>query len=162
MAHPAPPSEPGIGRFTGQPHYEEELLGHRFRVGSPSFFQVNTRQAERMLELVCDRLNLNGQETVVDAYAGVGVFAVAAAERARRVIAIEESHAAVEDAAVNAADIPNLEYVEGKTEHVLSSLEETPDAVILDPPRSGCHEAALHALLELAPPRVVYVSCDPQ
>ena len=153
---------PAIQRFTGQPHYEEELLGHRFRVGSPSFFQVNTRQAERMLELVCERLRLTGQETVVDAYAGVGVFAVAASERARRVIAIEESHAAAEDAAVNAAGIPNLEYVEGKTEHVLSSLDETPDAVILDPPRSGCHADALEALLGLAPPRVVYVSCDPK
>ena len=151
-----------IERFTGQPHYEEKLLGHKFRVGSPSFFQVNTRQAERMLELVCERLRLTGEETVVDAYAGVGVFAVAAAERARRVIAIEESHAAVEDAAVNAGAIQNLEYVEGKTEHVLSSLEETPDAVVLDPPRAGCHETALKALLGLAPPRVVYVSCDPK
>ncbi len=150
-----------IRRFTGQPHYEEKLLGHRFRVGSPSFFQVNTRQAERMLELVRERLRLTGRETVVDAYAGVGVFAVAAAERARRVIAIEESRAAVEDAAVNASAIKNLEYVEGKTEHVLSSMRETPDAVVLDPPRSGCHEAALQALIGLAPPRVIYVSCDP-
>ncbi len=152
---------PAIQRFTGQPHYEEELLGHRFRVGSPSFFQVNTRQAERMLELVCDRLRLTRHEIVVDAYAGVGVFAVAASERALRVIAIEESHAAVEDAAVNAGAIENLEYIEGKTEHVLASLEETPDAVILDPPRAGCHETALGALIGLAPPRVVYVSCEP-
>ena len=151
-----------IRMFTGQPHYEEELQGHRFRIGSPSFFQVNTRQAERMLTLVCERLRLTGQETVVDAYAGVGVFAVAAAESARRVIAIEESRAAIEDAKLNAAGVPNLEFLEGKTEHVLSSLEETPDAVVLDPPRSGCHEDALEALLGLGPKRVVYVSCDPQ
>ena len=151
-----------IRMFTGQQHYEEELQGHRFRIGSPSFFQVNTRQAERMLTLVSERLRLTGQETVVDAYAGVGVFAVAAADSARRVIAIEESRAAIEDAKLNAAGVPNLEFLEGKTEHVLSSLEETPDAVVLDPPRSGCHEDALEALLGLAPARVVYVSCDPQ
>ncbi len=151
-----------VKMFTGQPHYEEEMLGHRFRIGSPSFFQVNTRQAERLLSLVFERLRLSGRETVVDAYAGVGVFAVAAAEGARRVIAIEESRAAVEDAAANTEGIENLEYVEGKTEHVLASIGEPPDAVVLDPPRSGCHADALESLLGLAPPRVVYVSCDPQ
>ena len=151
-----------VRKFTGQAHYDEALLGHRFRVGSPSFFQVNTRQAERLLALVRERLRLAGRETVVDAYAGVGVFAVAAAGGARRVIAIEESRAAVEDAAANAAAVPNVEYVEGKTERVLATLEETPDAVILDPPRAGCHAGALAALVKLAPARVVYVSCDPR
>ena len=151
-----------IEKFTGQPHYFEELLGHRFRIGSPSFFQVNTRQAGRLNVLVRDRLRLTGQETVVDAYAGVGVFAVAVAPDSRRVIAIEESQAAVKDAAVNTVGIDNLEYVEGKTEEVLSTLGEVPDAVILDPPRVGCHPDTLSTLVELAPPRVVYVSCDPE
>ena len=151
-----------VPRFTGQPHYEEALLGHRFRIGSPSFFQVNTRQAERLLAVVRERLRLTGRETVVDAYAGVGVFAVAAAQGARKVVAVEESRAAVEDAALNAAAVPNIEYVEGKTEHVLAALEEKPDAVILDPPRVGCHADALTVLVDLAPARVIYVSCDPR
>ena len=143
---------------SGQTHYHEKLLGQKFRIGSPSFFQVNTTQAERLAELVAARLGLSGSGLLVDAYAGVGTFAVLFAHLARRVIAIEESAAAVEDAAVNTAGIANLDLVEGKTENVLSALTETPDAVILDPPRVGCQPETLEALSRRPPARLVYVS----
>ena len=152
---------PDIPLPTGQTHYWEQLHGNRLRIASPSFAQVNTPQAERLATLVRDRLQLSGSELLIDAYAGVGTFAVLMADSARHVIAIEESSAAVDDAAVNVEGIENLEFVCSRTEDYLDSLPEPPDAVILDPPRVGCHPATLEALIRRKPKRTVYVSCDP-
>ena len=151
----------GIELESGQKHYTETMLGQRFRVASPSFFQVNTPTAEAMVELVGEQLRLEPSDLLVDAYAGVGVFARLLADRCRRVIAIEESSAAVKDARVNAEDSANVEFRLGKTEDVLPTLEETPDALILDPSRAGCDRRALDAVLRLGPRRVAYVSCEP-
>ena len=147
---------------SGQTHYREELLGRLFRIASPSFFQVNTEQAERLIVKVRDRLELTGAETLIDAYAGVGTFAALLAPSVRRVIAVEESEAAVKDAAINTLGIDNLEFHEGKTEDVLSTLDSRVDAVIFDPPRAGCDLAALEAIVRWAPRRIVYVSCEPE
>ena len=122
---------------------------------------MNTAQAERLIGLVKRRLRLNGQETVVDAYAGVGTFAVLLAEHAARMIAVEESDAAVEDARVNTAGIDNVEIVLGKVEDVIDDLDILPDAVVLDPPRAGCQPQVLEAVARWRPGRVCYVSCDP-
>ena len=152
---------PDIPLPTGQTHYWERLRDRRLRIASPSFAQVNTPQAERLATLIAERLRLSGAELLVDAYAGVGTFAVLLADHARKVIAIEESSAAVKDAAVNIEGIDNLEFVCSRTEDYLDSLTEPPDAVILDPPRVGCHPATLDALIRRKPARTVYVSCDP-
>ena len=154
--------DPGVTFPTGQKHYEEALLGRSFRVASPSFFQVNTPQAEAMVRLVERELGSTGADLLVDAYAGVATFAVLLAPSYRRVVAIEESAAAVRDGEANAAGLSNVTFRQGRTETVLASLEETPDAVILDPPRAGCHPRAIEALNRLVPPRVVYVSCEPE
>ena len=151
-----------ISTITGQKWYLEEIKGRTFRVASPSFFQVNTKQAENLIDLVGDSLNVSDIDVLVDAYAGVGIFASTLARRAKKVIAIEESHSAVEDASEACADIENLEYIEGKTEDVLSELEDDVDALILDPPRVGCHPAALEAVLNKKPQKIAYVSCDPE
>ena len=150
-----------IGLETGQPHYSEEMEGRSFRIGSPSFFQVNTAQAGRLVGLVKDMLELDGSETVVDAYAGVGTFAVLLAEHSGRVIAVEESEAAVSDARVNISGVDNVELVLGKVEEVIDKLDVEPEAVVLDPPRAGCQPAVLEAVARWKPARVCYVSCDP-
>lgn len=152
---------PEIPLPTGQTHYWERMRDRRLRIASPSFAQVNTPQAELLADLVRERLRLSGAELLVDAYAGVGTFAALLADSARHVIAIEESSAAVNDAAVNIEGIANLEFVCSRTEDYLDSLAEPPDAVILDPPRVGCHPGTLDALIRRKPRRTVYVSCDP-
>lgn len=153
---------PDVAVLTGQKSYRETVAGHEFQVASPSFFQVNVWQAALLTELVKDALQLSGHETLVDAYAGVGTFAVLLAPYAQRIIAVEESTAAIADAAKNSADHPNVELVTGKVEEILPGLDVTPDAVILDPSRSGCQTAVLHALLDQRPERVAYVSCNPE
>ena len=149
------------GIETGQQAHEERLFNVPFRVSAASFFQVNTDQAERMMALVRDRLRPGPRDTIVDAYAGVGTIAALIAPVVGRVIAIEESAAAVRDAAVNLAPFPNVEMVLAKTEEALPELDERVDAVILDPPRAGCYPEVIDALRRLAPSRIVYVSCDP-
>lgn len=147
---------------TGQRYFEEALLGRRFRVFASSFFQTNTRQAERLASLVMERLALTGEEVVVDAYCGVGAFALLIAEAAARVIGIEVSAAALEDARYNARDVENVEFIQGATEAVLPELTDRDvDAVILDPSRKGCDKKVIDALKHLGPPTVIYVSCDP-
>ncbi len=156
-----PLKNPEIPLKSGQHHYQEALLGREFRIAASSFFQVNTRQTERVIELLRTRLGTTGQEFLVDAYAGVGTFAVLLAPYVRTALAIEESASAIADAATNAAGLTNLRFVKGKTEDALKELKEKPDAIILDPPRKGCHPEALAAVGALAPKRVLYISCEP-
>jgi 23S rRNA (uracil1939-C5)-methyltransferase len=151
---------PAVTVETGQKRYVESVGGHRFFVSSPSFFQVNVEQAEKAVEVVRLGLDLGPEDVLVDAYTGVGAFAVLLAGSVKKVVAVEESSAAVADARQNTAGLDNVELMLGRTEDVIHSLPTRPDAVVLDPPRTGCQPGALAGLIELAVPRVAYVSCD--
>ena len=151
---------PEISVTTGQKRYTETVDGRDFLVSSPSFFQVNVDQAAAAAQMVRDRLKLGPDDVLLDAYTGVGTFAILLAPSVKKVIAVEESSAAVADAKLNGAGLNNLEFVLGRTEDVLRNLPEKPDVVVLDPPRSGCQLRALESLIEMAPPRLAYVSCD--
>ncbi len=151
---------PEISVKTGQKRYTETVDGQDFLVSSPSFFQVNVDQAAAAAQLVRDRLRLGPDDVLLDAYCGVGTFAILLAPAVKRVIAVEESSAAVADAKENAAGLKNLDFVLGRVEDVLRDLPEKPGVVVLDPPRAGCQPRALESLIEMAPPRLAYVSCD--
>ena len=158
----------GLGVVTGEQHYVEEVRGVHFRVAASSFFQVNTGQLSRVVDEVRELLNLNGSEVMIDAYCGVGVFSVLVAPYVQRVIGIEESASAIEDAKLNSKGVENVEFIEGKTEAVLGDWndggdgdDESVDVLLLDPPRVGCHPDVLESVKKLKPRKVLMVSCEP-
>jgi len=154
----------GLNLVTGVQHYEEEVRGSRFRVAASSFFQVNTGQLSKAVDEVRELLDLDGSEVMVDAYCGVGVFAVLMSPYVKRVIGIEESASAIEDAELNMNGVTNVEFIEGKTEHVLTDWAEADevDVLLLDPPRVGCHPDVLESVKKLKPKKVLMVSCEPE
>ena len=149
------------GVISGQRSYEEELCGERFRVSAPSFFQVNTEQAETLIRLVREGLHLRPDDVLLDAYAGVGAFAKVLAKDVAEVIAIEVSASSVTDGRVNTCALANVRWIEGEVERVLPELDVRPTAVVLDPSRQGCAPTALQALIGAEVPRIAYVSCEP-
>jgi 23S rRNA (uracil1939-C5)-methyltransferase len=149
----------------GKSHIVESLAGREYRISAGSFFQVNTVQAEALVHQVINMLgpSLQGDETLLDAYCGVGIFALSLADRLGRVIGVEEKREAIADARLNAAaaDLENVDFIQGRVEDVLPGLEEGLELVILDPPRQGCRPETLKAVAGLGPTKIVYVSCDP-
>ncbi len=146
---------------SGQPHYHELLRGARYRVSSPAFFQVNSRQAERLIELVVARARAVQPRLVADAYSGVGTFAVALAQVVPDVVTIEYSAAAGDDAEVNLAPYDNVRRIVGTVEEQLPMLDPAPDVVVVDPPRAGLDASVIGAIVDSRVRRLVYVSCDP-
>jgi len=145
---------------------EETLADETFRIRPSSFFQTNTPQAEKMAQMVLNGL-LAGKEnnghplTITDAYCGVGTFALLLARHVNKVIAIEESASAIKDAQWNLRDVSNVDIVKAKVEDVLPDLASQLDGLVIDPPRAGCQQVVLDALVQHPVARIVYVSCDP-
>ena len=122
---------------------------------------MNTRQAERLVRLVVERVDAARPRVVVDAYSGVGTFAALLAPTVPEVVAIEESAAACGDAEVNLAGLPNVRMLVGSVEELLPGLDPSPDVVVIDPPRVGVSPAVVDGILASTARRLVYVSCDP-
>ena len=137
-----------------------------FRISPNSFYQVNPRQTQRLYEKVLEYAALDGTETVADLYCGIGTISLFLAARAGRVFGVEAVPEAVEDARENARlnGIRNAEFFTGKAEEMVPLLREKgykADVVVVDPPRKGCDERLLETITDMAPKRLVYVSCDP-
>ncbi|MGI6168460.1 MAG: 23S rRNA (uracil(1939)-C(5))-methyltransferase RlmD [Christensenellales bacterium] len=135
-----------------------------FQVSARSFFQVNPFQTERLYEAAVDAAGLTGSETVLELYCGVGSITSFLAQRACRVVGVEYSQAAVEDARRSAKENGvDATFIAGDAGQVLRDLQGKllPDVVVLDPPRKGCDAAVLHRVADMGPKRVVYVSCEP-
>ncbi|MFO7296213.1 MAG: 23S rRNA (uracil(1939)-C(5))-methyltransferase RlmD [Clostridia bacterium] len=150
----------------GQDYITDILGGLTFKISPLSFFQVNPVQTEILYGKTLEYAGLNGTEIVMDLYCGIGTISLLLARNARKVYGIEEVPQAVQDAWENARinGISNVEFVEGKAEDVIPRMVDSgihADVVVLDPPRKGCDQAVLEALARMAPPRIVYVSCNP-
>jgi len=150
--------------IAGQSSLREEFAGLQFYIQPTTFFQVNTEQAEALVQVILEVLDLQGTETVVDAYAGIGTLTLPLATRVQHAIALEVQPDAVEQARQNAAlnGITNVRFETGTVETLLPDLDVQPDIVLLDPPRKGCDRTVIDTLLYyLQPARIVYMSCNP-
>ena len=151
--------------IAGRPYLQELFAGLEFRLRPDTFFQVNVEAAEALLEVIIDRLDLQGNEILIDAYCGIGTFTLPLAKRVRLAIGFEVQLAAVEQARENAlqSGLTNVRFERGKVEALLLQLEtqDKPDIVLLDPPRKGCDRSCLDALLKIQPRHIVYISCQP-
>ncbi|MCI8466023.1 MAG: 23S rRNA (uracil(1939)-C(5))-methyltransferase RlmD [Lachnospiraceae bacterium] len=153
--------------LAGLPYITDKIGSLTYRISPQSFYQVNPVQTEKLYEKALEFAGLTGQETVWDLYCGIGTISLFLAQRARQVYGVEIVPAAIKNAKENAAlnQIQNAEFFVGKAEEVLPAWhrdhpEETADVIVVDPPRKGCDEALLHTMAQMAPKKIVYVSCN--
>jgi 23S rRNA (uracil1939-C5)-methyltransferase len=152
----------------GAARMTERIPPLSFEFGPGAFFQTNTRMAETLFRAVSDAARLTGTETLVDLYCGIGAIALYLAGDARRVFGLEASPGAVEDARHNAKlnGIDNAEFLTGDDRHGFPAFlgrqeRGSVEVLLLDPPRGGVHARTIDAVRRLAPPRLLYVSCNP-
>ncbi len=153
--------------FNGPDHIFEEMEGLRFKIGPKSFYQTNSEQAYELYKVAREFASLSGNEVVYDLYTGTGTIANFVARQAQKVVGIEYIPEAIEDARINSSinGIENTSFYAGDMKAVLNddfiAENGTPDVIITDPPRAGMHEDVVKTILQVAPEKVVYVSCNP-
>lgn len=152
--------------YKGRDHIFEEMEGLKFKIGPKSFYQTNSEQAYNLYSKTRELAGLNGSETVYDLYTGTGTIANFIARQVQKVIGIEYVPEAIEDAKVNSElnGIANTLFYAGDMKDVLNSdfiaRHGRPDVIITDPPRAGMHPDVVQTILNAAPERIVYVSCN--
>ena len=153
--------------YYGNGYVTEKLENFQFRIGPKSFFQTNTRQAEKLYRVARDFAELNGNEIVYDLYCGTGSIGIFVSRQAKKIIGVDVIEEAIEDAKQNASlnDLQNAEFIAGDVIDVCNDEffadHGRPDVIITDPPRAGMHEKLVKKILDMAAPVVVYVSCNP-
>lgn len=150
--------------------YIEDYIGNvKYQIGPLSFYQVNPLQTKVLYGKALEFADLSGKETVWDLYCGIGTISLFLAQKAKQVYGVEIIPEAIEDARRNAAQngMDNVEFFVGKAEEILpqkykeSRGSMSADVIVVDPPRKGCEESLLATIVQMAPQKVVYVSCDP-
>ena len=153
--------------FRGDDAIWERMENLRFKIGPKSFYQTNSEQAYKLYSAARNLAALEGGEVVYDLYTGTGTIAQFVSAKASKVVGIEYVKEAIDDANVNAEanGITNCSFYAGDMKDVLTSdfIKEngTPEVMIIDPPRAGMHPDVVKTILEAAPQRIVYVSCNP-
>ena len=151
----------------GQNYIEDYIGNIKYQIGPLSFYQVNPQQTKVLYSKALEYAELKGQELVWDLYCGIGTISLFLAQKAKQVYGVEIIKEAIDDAKRNAAlnHMDNVEFFVGKAEEVVpAQYEKTgihPDVIVVDPPRKGCDATLLNTMLDMAPERIVYVSCDP-
>ena len=151
----------------GKGYIEDVLCGCTFRISSRSFYQVNPVQTEKLYLKAIEAAGLTGKETVIDAYCGIGTIGIVASKKAKQVIGVELNRDAVRDAVENAKrnEVKNIQFYNNDAGRFMVNMAadgERADVVLMDPPRSGSTEEFIGSVAEMAPERVVYVSCNPE
>jgi 23S rRNA (uracil1939-C5)-methyltransferase len=146
----------------------DKIGDYNFRISANSFFQTNTKQAEKLYQTAVDFAEFKGDEIVYDLYSGAGTIAIFVSQKVRKVFAFESVQSAVEDAKVNAQlnNILNVNFIIADLYKTFLPLVDKnnlpkPDVIIVDPPRSGMHKNTVDDVIALAPEKIVYVSCNP-
>lgn len=151
----------------GPGYIEDKLCGCTFRISAKSFYQINPVQCEKLYSTAIQYADLTGNETLFDSYCGTGTIGIICAAHVKNVIGVELNRDAVKDAISNAKrnKVQNIQFVAGDAGHFLSAMAdegENVDVIMMDPPRAGSSREFLDSVLKLGPPKVVYVSCNPE
>ncbi|WP_244833408.1 23S rRNA (uracil(1939)-C(5))-methyltransferase RlmD [Clostridium sp. BJN0001] len=148
----------------GKEYFTELLLGLQFNISPFSFFQTNTKGAERLYSIVKEFLGDSEDKVVFDLYCGTGTIGQIVASDAKKVVGIELIEEAVEAAKENAKlnNINNCTFLAGDVAEIIKKVEDKPDIIILDPPRSGVHPKALDYVIKFNADEIIYVSCNPK
>ncbi|MCB4998856.1 23S rRNA (uracil(1939)-C(5))-methyltransferase RlmD [Streptococcus mutans] len=150
----------------GEDTIEDTMLGNRYVISAQSFYQVNTVMAEKLYQTAIDFSDLTPDDTVIDAYSGIGTIGLSFAKKVKDVYGVEVIEAAVRDAEKNAAlnNITNVHYVADSAEKAMASWSKRgikPDVILVDPPRKGLTESFIKASTAMQPRKITYISCDP-
>lgn len=153
--------------YYGKGYIVEKLEDYQFKISPKSFFQTNTKQAEKLYSVTREFAELNGTQTVYDLYCGTGSIGIFVSKEAKKIVGVEMIEDAIGDAKENAAfnNILHSVFIAGDVIDICNddffALHGKPDVVITDPPRAGMHEKLVKKLLEIEAPMIVYVSCNP-
>lgn len=148
--------------LSGESFLQEKILSKTFLFGALSFFQVNPQQAQKLFATALGFAKIHATDYVLDAYCGVGILAILAAEKAKRVWGFEVSKEAIMLSKKNAKNnqISNTIFLEGKAEELIDTIEQI-DLIFLNPPRKGCEKSMIEKIKKRRIQRIVYISCDP-
>jgi 23S rRNA (uracil-5-)-methyltransferase RumA len=153
-----------LNKLYGVDYIVEEILKLKFKISPFSFFQTNSLGAEKLYSIVRDFMVSENDKIVFDLYCGTGTIGQIAASRAKKVIGVELIEEAVASANENAEfnGLNNCTFIAGDVAKVIQNIQEKPDIIILDPPRSGVHPVALDYVIKFDAPEIIYVSCNPK
>lgn len=151
----------------GDGYIYDYLLDKKFKISPMSFYQVNPIQTEKLYSKAIEYAGLTGEETIFDLYCGIGTIGICASDNAKKLYGIETISEAIEDAKINAKlnNIENAEFFVGDVEkrlpQFIAERNIFADVIFIDPPRRGCDKEALDTIMQIAPRKIVYVSCNP-
>lgn len=151
----------------GKGYIEDVLCGCRFKISAKSFYQVNAIQTEKLYKKAFELAELSGKEKVIDAYCGIGTIGIIASKRCKKVWGVELNRTAVRDAVINAGlnHCENITFTEADASEWIierARKDETVDVIFMDPPRAGSTKYFIDAVSQLAPKKVIYISCNPE
>ena len=153
--------------YSGNGYITEMLEDFQFKISPKSFFQTNSKQAEKLYQITRDFAELTGKEIVYDLYCGTGSIGIFCSKHAKKIIGVEMVEEAIEDAKENARmnQLTDAAFFAGDVIKICDTdffeMHGKPDVIITDPPRAGMHEKLVHKLLAMEAPIIVYVSCNP-